>query len=329
MLDELRVALERNGKLLFFTGYRHYGSIGRPDQEIQEELEFQERITRSHGFFWEDAFRAVTAPDEVGASSFERYKRHRDFAVSRGKYLVNLVNTHIDNQPTSHEQERRLARFHLAGFLAAMSGPLTVMLHYTPTAGATQFGSTAFFKEWDLAIGNPVGANTQPIPRVAVYLREFQNARVVFNTSSVPYTVDLSDGVYTNTNGQVQGSSAVVQPKTGEIFTRAPLACDPRPPVQVRVTSLDGGTIQADLTAGSSAGNLRSLRVVGVQNASVDVEGGPSGQTGAFTHQITSGAKTVRLIVRKTGPTASTVRLIVTDGCGEWPTFVGAGSGVS
>jgi hypothetical protein len=61
-------------------------------------------------------------------------------------------------------------------------------------------------------------------------------------------------------------------------------------------------------------------------NASVDVEGGPSGITSA--QDVPIGGGPVVLIVTRLGPGQVLVPLAVTDECGEWQSFVGFGPGV-
>lgn len=63
-----------------------------------------------------------------------------------------------------------------------------------------------------------------------------------------------------------------------------------------------------------------------IQNATVDVQGGPSGITASQDVPISGGE--VVLTVTRRGPGPVTVPLSITDGCGPWQTFVEVGSGV-
>jgi hypothetical protein len=58
----------------------------------------------------------------------------------------------------------------------------------------------------------------------------------------------------------------------------------------------------------------------------VDVDGGPAGITSAQDVPITGGVMT--FTVTRTGAGAVMVPITVTDGCGEWRSFVGFGPGM-
>jgi hypothetical protein len=65
--------------------------------------------------------------------------------------------------------------------------------------------------------------------------------------------------------------------------------------------------------------------VTRTDNATVDL-GSQVGASGDFTVAIPGGAAQATLVVhRVTARQGSTVSMIVTDGCGQWPTFVGGG----
>jgi hypothetical protein len=93
------------------------------------------------------------------------------------------------------------------------------------------------------------------------------------------------------------------------------------------------GQLQATITARdancSPNNRLQSLRFTRLTNATVDVPGvgniaAPSATPIALAGQPASVVLTVR---RVTAGQAATVELVATDGCGEWPTFVGGGPG--
>lgn len=90
------------------------------------------------------------------------------------------------------------------------------------------------------------------------------------------------------------------------------------------------GRLQVTVTARDAACNpnnaLVSLHFIRTDNAIVDV--GPlSGQSGDFTVPLQGQAQLTFFVNRVNAGQASTVSLLVTDGCGEWPTFVGGGPG--
>ena len=113
------------------------------------------------------------------------------------------------------------------------------------------------------------------------------------------------------------------------------VSCTPRPRVDVD-TSRGGGALTTTLTAG--AGHIASVRFgdgdqvpAAPANASISVTspaGGPSGITGAQTYTPPAGTSSVTLRITRPATGRIFVPLIVTDACGAWSTFVGAGAGV-
>lgn len=341
LLQATHAALNPIGKLVFASGFDHIGSrnLGSVANEAAAFAMFQRRMGFTHGLFWEDPFRGVTATDISAEGSFDRYKRLRDHAVPLGKYLLTANNTREGDQSTfattNPAQQKALARYYLGQFLAAMSGPLTVNLHFYPTSVGEQFVSNAYFKEWDLRVGNPLGAETKPVATQAVFQREFQNARVVANLSSLPFTVSLADGgPYTDADGNAVGTSAVVAPKSGAIFMRfvREVICTPRPAVKLTTERIGAGQIRVTVTAGGTGnpGNniLQSIRFNAVENGVMDV-GTQIGSPGNFTLTLPGDVTQTTFVLRRSDATrATTVRMVVADGCGDWPTLAGMGPGV-
>ncbi|MGE3269085.1 MAG: hypothetical protein AB7P40_10080, partial [Chloroflexota bacterium] len=56
-----------------------------------------------------------------------------------------------------------------------------------------------------------------------------------------------------------------------EVEVARAISCSPRPPVGLRITQVDGGRLQAVVTAG--AGNLRQVTVRDITNVTVSVNG--------------------------------------------------------
>ncbi|HEY7068142.1 MAG TPA: SBBP repeat-containing protein [Chloroflexota bacterium] len=109
-----------------------------------------------------------------------------------------------------------------------------------------------------------------------------------------------------------------------------PPSCAPRPNVQVQSTALGDGRLQVTLTAQGARNTLQRLRF-GEPRASVndliDV-GGQSGRSGQFAVTLPGATQQTTFYVRHAAAgQATTVQLVVTDGCGDWPTFVGGGAG--
>jgi hypothetical protein len=167
---------------------------------------------------------------------------------------------------------------------------------------------------------------------VPVYQREFTNGKAVFNASSREYRVDLSSGgPWTTTSGDLLPSTFTVPAKSGMIFLSAPavpVVCTPRPAITVKVTKLEPDRFEAVLTAGSTAGNISRIQILRTQNATISIDGGPSNTSGAQTYTPTSRVTSVRIVLNRVSSGQMIVPMIVTDGCGDWHTFAGAGNGV-
>ncbi|HEY7060382.1 MAG TPA: choice-of-anchor Q domain-containing protein [Chloroflexota bacterium] len=106
----------------------------------------------------------------------------------------------------------------------------------------------------------------------------------------------------------------------------------PRPNVAVQVAP-SAGTLQTTIAArdaGCAGGNnqLQSVQVTRLTNATVDVATAPvtTVSSARTTVSLPAHPATIGLTVHRLTPgQAATVELIVTDGCGAWPTFVGGG----
>jgi hypothetical protein len=125
------------------------------------------------------------------------------------------------------------------------------------------------------------------------------------------------------------GSVAAFQAaaETADAFAR------PEPNVGLTVTPVAAAhQIQATLTARDAAcsadGQIQSLKVVSLANATVAIPGvgtisAPTAAPVAIPNQPSSVVITVQKL--QAGQPAA-VRLMVHDGCGDWPTFVGGGA---
>jgi hypothetical protein len=107
----------------------------------------------------------------------------------------------------------------------------------------------------------------------------------------------------------------------------APLAqtCSPRPPVSVSVVPGPPGRVQVTLTATGTSNRLVRLRFEAATNAQVDLDG--QVRPVPFTLDLPAGTtqKSFAVVQVAPGQAATVTRLVVEDGCGEWPTFVGGG----
>jgi len=104
--------------------------------------------------------------------------------------------------------------------------------------------------------------------------------------------------------------------------------CAPRPEVGMRVEPSGGGALRVTLTAGTNASlpqnQFTALEFGRADNAAVQVGDRPP-QAGGFRVPV-SGAQTSFTVQRQTAGQPTTVELTVTDACGVWRTFVGAGA---
>ena len=105
--------------------------------------------------------------------------------------------------------------------------------------------------------------------------------------------------------------------------------CRPRPKVNVSVTKIGSDQLRVTITIGVNSGTQNELVAITwtrLDTATVVLNGvGPvqQGQQTAFATPLTQSASF--MISRTPGASSGTVRLVVTDGCGDWPTFVGGG----
>jgi hypothetical protein len=344
-------------KLILPTGFKHLGTQSQPET-VNGPAAFNfmaQRVDVTDGFYWEDpmALLLTAQPsNQVYIGTITRYQQVQSYIVQRGKYLANAVNTNAQGQSsfatTNRSQQLQLERFYLAAHLTQFANEKTLMHLWTPTGLAVgeTFVSDAFFKDWDYNIGAPTAAAAQPAGAdIPIYQREFERGRAVLNASDRPFTVNLADKPFKTLDGQAVTSFSVPA-KSGMLFladgadpvpvvtptpTAPPeqVACSPRPAVKTTVTNLGNNRFQVDLTTSTGGGFLRSIQMDQPRNATVDYQGGAQGVTSATTFQPANGATTARLFLNRTPGTSAFVQMTVTDGCGTWKTFAGAGLGVS
>jgi chitinase len=106
-------------------------------------------------------------------------------------------------------------------------------------------------------------------------------------------------------------------------------ACSPRPRV-TQALATGGGALNVNIQPtplNTSAGNtLQQIRFGSFQNATVTLNGQEVASGQAVT--LPAGATSADLVVRRaTAGQPTTVPLTVVDGCGDWQTFVGGGTG--
>jgi hypothetical protein len=112
--------------------------------------------------------------------------------------------------------------------------------------------------------------------------------------------------------------------------TTTPVAgsCSPVRPA-VRLTTAAAGNGQLMVTVTTDALALNSIRLGngprGVDGATVTFANGTTTGANGATFTLPASQKQTTFTVTRIRPGAVTVPFIVTDSCGEWPTFVGGG----
>lgn len=140
----------------------------------------------------------------------------------------------------------------------------------------------------------------------------------------------FNDLLYWNDNA-AQFTVAPANPTPTRTATPTATPVPIRPAVGVQVAP-NAGTLQATITArdaNCAQGNnqLQSLQFTRIANAAVDV-GSPliATVTAAGPVALPSHPASIPLTVRRSNASQPvTIELIVTDGCGTWPTFIGGG----
>ncbi len=134
--------------------------------------------------------------------------------------------------------------------------------------------------------------------------------------------------------GGTPTSAATPRPATATPTPAGTPTPFPRPDVGVQVAPAVSPTgthrLRVTLTprdAGCAQGNnqLRALHFTRTDNAAVDV-GSVVGGSGDFTVPAVQSGPLTFVVNRVAAGLATTVQLIVSDGCGDWPTFVGGGA---
>lgn len=142
-------------------------------------------------------------------------------------------------------------------------------------------------------------------------------------------------GTYTNTatvtraEDDLNPANDTATQTTIAVAAGTPSLCIPRPKVEVSVTNDGPGKIRAVVRSTSPLpGNeLRQIRFNQGVNAVITA----GGQTGGGNLTVPFPAGTVEFVFtvnRVASNQATTVPMVVTDVCGDWPTFVGMGVGV-
>jgi hypothetical protein len=132
--------------------------------------------------------------------------------------------------------------------------------------------------------------------------------------------------------GWTQGGPQVQNVTVGEqnVGYTANLApvCAPRPRVILTTAPAGSGrrqvTVSTSLNPGQSTNTLRTIQFDETRLAVLEVPGRPTGPA-PFTVTYPNGTTQASFVIQRTSPGSLLTRFTVTDDCGPWPTFVGAG----
>jgi uncharacterized repeat protein (TIGR01451 family) len=157
-------------------------------------------------------------------------------------------------------------------------------------------------------------------------------AGTLVDTATVVTGGDLAPG-----NNSASISTTVVSPTLTPTptliptptVTLVPSRCSPRPPVEINTARLSSDRLSVAVLASAPTGTtdnrLQSIRLVGTDNAVVETASGQ--RTAPFTIELPDQPLAFSFTARRVAAGPFLVRLVVIDSCGEWPTFVGGGSG--
>jgi uncharacterized repeat protein (TIGR01451 family) len=136
-----------------------------------------------------------------------------------------------------------------------------------------------------------------------------------------------------SSGGPAGGASPITpspSPTAGPTAAPHSTACTPRPPVAVASAADGPGRLRVTVSAGTTSAlptnALHTLRFGAASNALLDA-GDQLGAHGDFTVTLAPGTTQTSFVVRRAiSGQDTTVPLVVTDACGEWPTTVGGGA---
>jgi hypothetical protein len=177
---------------------------------------------RADGLMWEDPLGPIGA--SLGTSGrLGELNSMLDMVSGLNKYLFIVVNTNVNcsgstsagycyNQ-TNKSQQTAYQKYYLAAFLNLFRNTKTALVYYYPILTSPQFDTEAFFRDWNLKIGQPTSGIQEVSP--GVYLRKFQKAWVYWNNSNGGYSTS-GVGLY-NLNGTL-ASQHSIPAKSGVIY---------------------------------------------------------------------------------------------------------------
>jgi hypothetical protein len=89
-----------------------------------------------------------------------------------------------------------------------------------------------------------------------------------------------------------------------------------------------GVTIRSATSPTTDVNALSDVQITTMTNAVIDVPNGVQGAVGTLSIPVQVGTQETQFTLRRTAPGPFKADLVITDACGPWRTFVGAGVGV-
>jgi uncharacterized repeat protein (TIGR01451 family) len=216
-------------------------------------------------------------------------------------------------------------RFSLAS--SVLSGPVRTVLGQPVSAGATCIPapSTLTVTAGSTIRLNPGGTN-QEDAKVITLGGPSSNCAGTHATASANSSAQADTGL---TLAQPLKFSHAPDEPIITVTSDALVPCATRLEVKVQAAPDGAGNLRVTLTAQlptpDSANRLKEVRFGAATNARIDV-GDKQGQPGSFTYTPPGSTQTLTFTVhRAQAGQATQVPIVVVDGCGEWPSFVGGG----
>jgi uncharacterized protein YkwD len=182
----------------------------------------------------------------------------------------------------------------------------------------------AGYVNWTVAGENIALGQSTPEDVMAAWMNSSGHRANILNASYK----DIGVGLAVRASGQIAwvqefGASRTVA------STPPPANCSTRPTFSVRSRQSAPGVLEVTVVAGTSAGapsnTLRAVKFGAVLNGTVDVTGYGHVNPGT-TVGIIPGTQQVVFVVHRPARAGTTIPLVLTDACGDWRTFVGAGA---
>jgi hypothetical protein len=181
---------------------------------------------RLDGVIFEDPFNGRPDPNALN-----KVISLMNIVDSLGKKSILIVSGAANGTTysnTNADQEKLVQRYFFTAYLMTLRSANHMYLYFHPSSIFFQYHSEAFFKEWDLNIGNAT-SEAQNLGN-GVYLRTFQQAYVYWNPTYNNYTIPSGRDLYNIDNSQ-EIAGQVVPANSGAIFVTSSLLAEyNRPP---------------------------------------------------------------------------------------------------